>query len=213
MHQPDVFTFSNFSQIPKSFGIYAFYLNFDYVLRAAGVKPNLSARDFDRILGKSNRAHRLSNPKNVRFNMYGHSVEFASFYELQARHLILCGATDQTLTSSQLLEFARVLDKCTLITTPLYIGIAEKQFLFERFEQHQRKYEKLKKTIPQPESVAGDKKYARGKEFYHRLVRRKIEFRDLAFACIQLSNSEIQYARHIEKLLHAFVNPPLSDKH
>ncbi|GAA5509132.1 hypothetical protein [Novipirellula caenicola] len=213
MQMPEVFTHATFAQIPDEYGIYAFYLNFEYVLRSAEVKTNLNPTDFDRILAKSNRAHRLSNPKDVQINVYGHSVEFASFYTMQARHLIACGATDSTFTSNQLLQFAQVLDKCTLLTTPLYIGIAEKQFLSSRFAQHKAKYERLKAKVPQPEAASGDKKFARGKQFYHRLVRRKIEFRDLAFACIPLSANEVKFARPVEKLLHAFVNPPLSDKH
>ena len=213
MQQPEYYARRDFGNIPDSFGIYAFYLDFEYLLRAVKSRPAPVVGDVEALLEKSKRAHRLSNPDDVRINVYGKSVEFSSFYQIRARHLIECGPLPTGMPPADLLEFANVLDKCTLITTPLYIGIAEKQFLSDRFGQHKSKYERLKKRIPKVRSPPGDKKFDRGQEFYHRLVRRQIEFRDLVFACVELTSSEIRFARPVEKLLHAYVNPPLSDKH
>jgi hypothetical protein len=210
---PQIFDRTTFNNITQDQGIYAFYLSFEYITRSIQVRASANSNDLESLLGKATRGHTLSNPSDLDMNIYGHSTEFSQVYTLQATHLIKAGAAPLGMSKPDILELAAVLDKCTLLTTPLYIGMTEGQTFKTRFGQHKKKYEKYKAATPRKTLPSGRGVFQRGNQFFHRLVRRRLEFRDLIFACVPFSASELKYVPYVEKLLHAFVNPPLSDRH
>ena len=213
MQQPNVFDRTTFSNIVQDQGIYAFYLSFEYITRSIRVRTSPTSNDLQSLLEKASRGHTLSNPDNLDLNIYGYSTEFSQVYTLQATHMIKSGAAPIGMSKTDILQFAGVLDRCSLLTTPLYIGMTEGQTFKKRFAQHKKKYEKYKANTQQRALPSGRDAFKRGQQFYHRLVRRRLEFRDLIFACVPFSSSELKYIPYVEKLLHAYVNPPLSDRH
>lgn len=211
MQLPKIYSYDQRDIIPYDYGIYAFYLDFNYIIHSMS-QSEPSGSQLDRLLGKIVRAHTASNPQNSQFNIFGRTKTFTAVYDLQASHLIRRGEVPVGLTASQLRELAAVLDKCGFFAAPIYIGIAEKQPLAYRYNQHRTKYQRLKehKAI---ETGNGRSAFDRSGSFPHNLIRRGLEFRHLVFACVLLNPQEIVHARFVEKLFHAVVNPALSESH
>jgi hypothetical protein len=205
---PQFFDHTTFHKIPYEKGLYAFFFNFEYLTRslATHTGPDINVTQ---TLEKSLRAHTLGTPDKVKINLYGKSTSFSSFLEIGSSHLIDLGPASDTVPTADFNHVAAVLSRCSLFTTPIYIGITENQDFHERFTQHRDNFEKLKlKYAPTPAET-----YDRSGQFYHRLIRRRIEFRDLLFACVPINSAEISQVRLVEKILHALTNPPLSTSH
>jgi hypothetical protein len=211
MQIPQFFDRTNFSKIPTDPGIYAFFLNFEFILRTIKARA-APTTDLTPFIAKAIRAHKTANPKPLGINLFGRTT-FTSILELEATHEIKCGPTGPGLVAADMTTIAGILDKCTILSGPLYIGITEKQNLRVRFRQHKKKYERLKKSLVGAPKPKGRDMFTRGGRFYHRLVRRQIEFRDLLFGCIPLSAAEIAHVDYVEKFLHALVAPVMSDAH
>jgi hypothetical protein len=212
MQIPQLFDYRSFNEIPSEKGLYSFFFSFEYVMRLLEhyAEPEI---DIIKTFEKCKRAHTLSNPENVNINLYGKAVEFSSFLRISSSHLIELGFVDNPMPTSEFKHIASILSKCTLLTSPIYIGIAETQTFSERFNQHQIGYEKLKKKIASGIIDDSLSPFDGKGNFYDRLVRRNIEFRDLIFACVPLKDEELKQVKMVEKILQAIINPPLSTFH
>ena len=209
MTPPQFFNRTTFAKIPQDPGIYAFFLDFEYILRAIDSRATPTV-DLVPFIEKAIRARTIANPKSVGIRLHNRST-FTSVLTLETTHNIRYAPPPTASTAAEIRTIAGILDKCTMFSAPLYIGITARQDLYKRFKQHKKKYEHYKKSLAGSPRPKGRAVFDRGERFYHRLVRRQIEFRDLLFACIPLSAGEITHVKYVERLLHAFVAPVMSD--
>ncbi len=202
-----VFDLNNFDHIPEEKGIYAFFLNLEYLTRTRARKDVTVSSHIEKAV----RAHTICNPSAAKFRMYRRG-QFNSSFSLDPAHVIHVAGLPKTLPPADFRAFASTLAKCTMITSPLYIGITESQTFRQRFGQHQQRFERHKdETYERGHQPEGHDMYTRGGEFYHKLVRRRLEFRDLRLVCVPLEKEEMQHCKHVEKFLHAIVCPSLSE--
>ena len=209
--QPQYFDEKNRKQIPKDPGVYAFFVDFRYVVRSVAPRPAglINVKD---VLAKAVRANVCGNPPDFNLKVTK-MTEFGSVYQVQATHAISVQDANPQLQKAAAGQLARVLAKCSLLARPVYVGITDQQTLYERYQQHRGKYNRLKKATAAGTIPTDRLRYSRGGKLFHRLVKRQVEFRDLIFACVPLSTAEIGYAEFVEKILHALAAPPLSDNH
>jgi hypothetical protein len=208
--QPSYFDSTLVNTIPKLPGIYAFFVDFRYLVRTVTHRP-AGPVDFKDLLEKSIRAHTAGNPPDFVMKVTK-MTSFGSFYTAQATHGITVEDENPQLQKPAARELASVLAKCSLLSRPIYVGITEKT-LYTRYRQHKKNYEKFKQLTTGKSLPTDRKKFARGGELYHRLVRRRVEFRDLIFACVPLLPGEVPFAAYVEKVIHALAAPSLSDNH
>jgi hypothetical protein len=211
MPTPLIFDRTTFNNIPTDHGIYAFFLNFEFIVRTIKARATPTT-DLTPFVDKAVRAHTTGNPDRLDLRLFRKKT-FTSVLSLEATHEIRCGATAPGLTAADILTTADVLEKCSLFAGPLYIGIAEKQTLRKRFGQHRKSYERYKKSLAGTAKPKGRDMFQRGGKFYERLVRRRLEFRDLLYACVPLTPAELAQVRYVEKLLHALAMPAMSESH
>lgn len=208
-----LYTYRDFDRIPEQRGVYAFFINLQAIMTSSRTGP-IAPVQFQRLVDKVIRSHTLGNPKDVRINLSGKPKSFASYLNLQATHQIMVGRTADQPTEAELGSVATALAKCSDITSPLYIGIAQKQTFRQRFGQHRTEYQRLKSEPGRRRSVIAVREpFDLGGTFAAKLIRRNLEFRHLVFSCTPLSEEELQCAPYLEKVLHALVNPPLSESH
>jgi hypothetical protein len=81
MQSPAVFSFKQRHQIPQDVGIYAFYVDFGFIVRAMR-PPIAAATQFETLLDKVARAHTASNPRDTEFNVFGRTRTFTAVYRL-----------------------------------------------------------------------------------------------------------------------------------
>ncbi len=199
------------SQIPKMPGIYAFFVDFRYLVRTVTHRPP-GPVDFKELLEKSIRAHTAGNPPDILLKVTKMTA-FGSYYSAQTTHGISVEDKAPQLQNPAARQLASVLAKCSLLCKPVYVGITETQTLYKRYRQHKRKYERLKKLTTARGLPTDRERFARGGKLFHRLVRWRVEFRDLIFACVPLTVAEVVFADYVEKVIHALAAPPLSDNH
>ena len=145
MSTPLFFDRTTFEDIPADKGIYAFFLNFEFVIRSLKAHPNAST-DFTKFVEKAVRAHTTGNPETLELRLFRKKT-FTSLLSLEPSHHIRCGTSGPALTQADMRTLADVLEKCNLFAGPLYIGITAKQTLRKRFSQHRRAYDKYKKSL------------------------------------------------------------------
>lgn len=209
--QPQYFDKSMVNLIPKLPGLYAFFVDYRYVVRSIAPRPPGPVNLQD-LLAKAVRANICGNPPDLCLKVTKMTA-FGSNFAVRATHAIAVQDKAPQLQKPNASELAKVLAKCSLLARPVYVGITETQTLYDRYLQHRRKYRRLKKNTAGKTLPKDRLQYERGGKLFHRLVRRKVEFRDLIFACVPLSAAEIIYADYVEKVLHAVASPPLSENH
>lgn len=207
------FNQNNFDEIPDTKGIYAFFLDFSYLQRGMGNSYGSSA-SLNTLLEKSIQANTLCKPKDVEINLYGRSK--INTLQLSSKHKIYVDerSTNELGDENQenTLAIARVLARCSLLTTPLYVGITDKQTFNQRFNQHRDMLNQVKLQHREQQLVFDDDNaFEQGGKFPEKLAKRKIEFRDLLFVCLELTEEEIGEIKYLERFLQALINPPLSE--
>ena len=212
MSTPLFFDRTTFKNIPADHGIYAFFLDSNSLYAPSRpIQPR--RRTFHGLLRKPCEPPHERQPREVGTTPLSKEKRLQACCHWQTSHHIRCGPSDPMLTTANMAILAGVLEKCSLFAGPLYIGIAAKQTLRKRFSQHQRAYTKYKKSFSGKPGLKDRAIYQRGGKFYHRLVHRRIEFRDLIYACVPLTQPELAQVRYVEKLLHALAAPSMSESH
>lgn len=201
-----VFDYRSFAQIPTDSGIYAFFPNFARLRRRAPKGPSI---EIAHAFGGPQRLRTQSKPRHSSINISGSPKKFAQFIDVSVSHRVSVGTGAPEIARDEYLSLCDLLDRCALLTGPLYVGKARNQTFRDRFAQHQRDYKRYKNSgkyrgLPFDEP---------GGKLGHRLLRRRLEFRDLLFVCIRLDDDELDHVSLVEKVVHALGNPPLSYAH
>ncbi len=192
-----VLPYSERAQIPLSKGLYGFSMDLAQTSRALLSTGNWSA--FDRLGTGMQKEMRKGFSVNLSGlpEAYRQSLDFAP-----PSHRI--HAPDPGLDAERLGAMARMLRAAQPLLPPLYIGIADKQTLGLRYQQHHDDYHA---------ALSDDTLAQAGAKFGHRLVARRLEWRDLLFVYIPCEEDELELLPVIEKVLQAIVNPGLSVSH
>lgn len=208
--QPGAYNLDTRATIPIARGIYAFYFDLSYLNRTVtglgGASINVSA-----MLRKCVNAHSMANPPTMRLALHRKTDEFHSSFELKAAHLIGLNEPAITGTPGTFLQIASVLQRCTFLTSPIYIGITDKQDFRSRFYQHYKRYQRAIRIMAQPNQLTAQS-FDLGGRFGDKIAKRGIEFRDLVFVCIPLTADELKTIKPLERFLHVIVNPVLSEQ-
>lgn len=202
------FSYNQRGIIPAARGIYAFYLDLSYLKRLTGKSGKVDTRS---ALQKCVRAHTMSNPPQMRLVLHKKTGKYHSSFDVGAKHTI--GVNEGALRTKRSFGLlASALEHCTFLTSPIYIGITDEQTFRVRYAQHYNRYKSaVRKRNESPPPSDSDPLDFGGK-FGDKLAQRQIEFRDLLFVCVPLSQQQINAIGHVEKLLHVIVNPVLSER-
>lgn len=207
------FEYQDFNQVPSLKGIYAFYLNLGYTRRMVGNENAAASFTANKFLGKMINAHTLSTPGPSTANLYGKPTKWSNMMDIQLEHRL--SIPEDTFPREMLIPLSDILSRATIFTPPIYIGITGSQNFHQRLSNHRTSYQRLKKKHSDSTvcSESPEAPFGQGGEFYKKLIRRGIEFRDLLFACLPLKKAELEQIKTAEKILQATTNPTLSESH
>src|SRR5687767_3662724 len=110
MHTPLFFDRKTFKSIPTDPGIYAFFLDFEFILRAIKAR-SVPTTDLTPYIDKAVRAHTTSNPDSIEVRLVPRK-SFTSVLELQPTHSIRHAPPAPAPTAPQARTIAEVLNKC-----------------------------------------------------------------------------------------------------
>lgn len=195
------------TDLPEKPGVYAFYFDLGIFLKSKHNDERFpdKSTDVNKITKKVTNALQLTNPKSESINIYG--ISKCVMMNIESRHKI---DADLDIRSDGD-GFAQLASLCSILTKPLYVGKTSDDTLEERFFSHKNKYSRLSDEIDTNDNTDP---FTRDGEFPDKLVRRSIEFRDLIFVCVPITNNkQEEYIGEVEKLLHSLSNPPLSVKY
>jgi hypothetical protein len=195
------------TNLPDKPGLYAFYFDLGIFLKSKNNDDRFPDKntDLSKLMNKVTNALQLTDPKKESINIYG--ISKCVMMNIESSHKIDAGLDIGDNSEG----FAQLVSLCSILSKPLYVGKTSKDTLEERFFSHRQYYSKLSEEV---DTSDNKNPFTRDGEFPDKLIRRNIEFRDLIFVCVPITNNrQEEYIGEVEKLLHSLSNPPLSVKY
>lgn len=204
--------FRNIDDVPEDLGpgIYSFYLDLGIFNKYAELAREKGLEKVNLLspFNKSLRSHTLTKQKGIDINLYGKSK--CNILRLSSSHIIEIDKEEYDMEIEKYERFSETIYRCILMGSPLYIGITERPFS-ERIKEHMKGYNDLKEDSY---DVDEKDKYLPEGDMYERMYKRSIDFNDLIFVCVQVSDKKNRGVLELaEKFLQSLSNPPLSISH